>query len=281
LYNFFYIDVSAFVKTKRINTNQYRQIYMKKDVMVGYPCYDGKAEVGSIGPIYQAATSKDNPVKQIQYLNGDSLVSRARNKIAERFLASDCEYLMFIDNDILFQPEDITRLRAYGRDIVGGVYLKKKLPYSAVANRNIATDDVTGLLEMAEIGTGFMMISRRAFERIIEEFGTELQYKAENDETVGAYYDFFRVGVNSEGRYLSEDYFFCELARKVGIKVWLDSGILVKHKGHAVYPFDDNTFLEACADFIEKYNPAVPIDPALLNRIEAAIISQREERGWI
>lgn len=254
---------------------------MKKDVMVGYPCYDGKAEVGSIGAIYQAASSASNPVRQIQYLNGDSLVSRARNKIAERFLASECEYLMFIDNDILFQPEDIAMLRSYERDIVGGTYLKKTLPYQPVANSYLGTCEQSGLYEMAEIGTGFMMIKRSTFEKIIELHGESLSYRPENDESKGVYYDFFRVGVNDDGRYLSEDYFFCELARKCGLKVWLDPAILVKHKGHATYPFDDDKFLKACADFIVKYNTDVELDRNAIDLIDRAIEHQRRSRGWI
>lgn len=255
---------------------------MIKDVMVGYPCYDGKADIGSIGPIYQAAYDPKNPVKQIQFLNGDSLVSRARNRIAERFLASDCQYLMFIDNDILFQKDDITRLRAWEKDIVGGVYLKKKIPYAAVANRHVGTDPDTGLFEMQEIGTGFMMIHRRVFERIVEWFGSELYYEPASDEPQeGKYYDFFRVGVSKHTKqYLSEDYFFCEYARKVGFKVWLDSGIMVKHKGGGVFPFDDEQFLEASADFIQKYSTEIGMKRSLLDAVERAVNFQKEARGW-
>lgn len=255
---------------------------MEKDIMVGYPCYDGKADISSLGAIYSCAWSSDSPVKQIQFLNGDSLVSRARNRIAERFLASDCQYLMFIDNDILFQPEQITQLRKWCKDIIGGVYLKKKLPYAPVANTCYGVHPDTGLNEMAEIGTGFMMIHRRVFERLIELRGNELRYKSASDEADGEYFDFFRVGVSPITRqYLSEDYFFCEMARQAGFKVWLDPTIMVKHKGGGIFPFDDEEFLEASADFLSKYNPEVPMKRSLLDAIERAVDEQKEARGWI
>jgi hypothetical protein len=254
---------------------------MEKDIMVGYPCYDGKADIGSLGAIYQCAYAQNSPVKQIQFLNGDSLVSRARNRIAERFLASDCEYLMFIDNDILFQPADITRLREWNKDIIGGVYLKKKLPYAPVANTCYGTDPETGLSEMAEIGTGFMMIHRRVFERLINLRGNQLRYEPAGDELPGNYYDFFRVGVSPVTKqYLSEDYFFCEMARLAGFKVLLDSGIMVKHKGGGIFPFEDEQFLEASADFIAKYSTEMPMKRSLLDAVERAVNAQKEARGW-
>jgi hypothetical protein len=50
---------------------------------------------------------------------GDSLVSRARNRLAADFLESDCTHLLFIDSDIVFEPEDIIRLLENGPLEVG------------------------------------------------------------------------------------------------------------------------------------------------------------------
>lgn len=250
---------------------------MKKDITIGYPCYDGKAETQSLQTIFQCMNHPDSHVAGIQYLNGDSLISRARNKIAKYFLDTDKKYLLFIDNDIIFQPADIEQLRSHDKPIVGGVYFKKKIPYEPVANTCLAIEG--DLHEMAEIGTGFMMIRRDVFEQIIE-MHPELAYRNENDEVKGTYYDFFRVGVNPHGRYLSEDYFFCELARSCGFKVYLDTSVIVQHKGHAIYPFDDTTFLKASADLLMKYNTAVEMDESLLQDIHEAVKHQAEARGW-
>ncbi len=43
-------------------------------------------------------------------------------------------------------------------------------------------------------------------------------------------YDIFKVGIFN-GEYLSEDYFFCKLCRKLGYKVYVDLFIKVRHNG--------------------------------------------------
>lgn len=240
---------------------------MKKDVMIGYPCYDGRAEVEAVQLIMQCAMSPDSPVAQAQMLNGDSLVTRARNKIAFHFLKSKCEYLLFIDSDILFTPADIARLRSHEKRIVGGVYFKKKLPYQAVANRHLGDED--GLMAMGEIGTGFIMIHRSVFEDMITK-SPEITYKNESDEQDGQYYDFFQVGVH-DGRYLSEDYFFCTMAAQLGIKSYLDPNTLVRHVGRAIYPFKDEDLLDGALDLIENWHPEMELDVVRFNKLKTAI----------
>lgn len=247
---------------------------MKKDVIIGYPCYDGKAEVQAMQTMMQCYFHPETPVAGIQYLNGDSLVTRARNRIVHKFLKTTMEYLLFIDNDIIFAPKDILNLRHREKDIIGGVYFKKDLPYKPVANRQLSQDG--DLFEMAEIGTGFMMIRRNVFLKIQEMFPDHF-YKNEGDETEGQYYDYFRVGV-FDGRYLSEDYYFCQLARKAGFKVWLDGTVLVKHIGRGEYPFPDDKYLWGAADLLMKYNPSEPLDMKILDAIEEGVNYQRENR---
>jgi hypothetical protein len=42
-------------------------------------------------------------------------------------------------------------------------------------------------------------------------------------------------------RFLGEDWAFCELARELGFKVWLDPSIRVAHSGRYFYTVDDLT----------------------------------------
>jgi AmiR/NasT family two-component response regulator len=43
----------------------------------------------------------------------------------------------------------------------------------------------------------------------------------------------------AEGIFLSEDYAFCENARKVGVKAYIDTGIQLGHIGEYVYTLKD------------------------------------------
>lgn len=250
---------------------------MTKDVVIGYPCYDGRAEIQAMQVNMQCLYAQDTPVASIQYLNGDSLVTRARNKVVHKFLHNTkFEYLLFIDSDIIYQPSDIVKLRANNKPICGGIYFKKKLPYSPVCNRSIEQDGK--LHKMMETGTGFLMIHREVFETIAKA-EPEHHYKNEGDEEAGTYYDYFRVGVVEE-RYLSEDYYFCHLARKYGYDIWLDTSIYVKHMGRATYPFKDYDLLNGASHLLQSYSTDAELDEKIVDKMQKAIDHQRGSRGW-
>lgn len=246
-----------------------------KDIVIGYPCYDGRAEVQAMQTIMQCLYSTDVPVCNVQYLNGDSLVTRARNKVVHNFLTkTDHPYLLFIDSDIIFQPGDIVTLRNNNKKVCGGIYFKKKLPYAPVCNSSISQHGK--LHKMKEIGTGFQLIHREVFETI-KKAEPEFHYKNEGDEEAGQYYDFFRVGI-VDGRYLSEDYYFCHLARKHGYDIWLDTSIYVKHVGKATYPFKDYDLLNGASHLLKSYSTDAELDQKILDRMQDAIDHQKKER---
>ena len=44
-------------------------------------------------------------------------------------------------------------------------------------------------------------------------------------------YDFFNCTIDSNGRYLTEDWSFCRSVRKIGKKVWADLSVDLEHSG--------------------------------------------------
>ena len=53
----------------------------------------------------------------------ESLVHRARNVAVGRFLQkTDCEYFMFIDADVHFDPPAVVRLLKFGHDLSVACY---------------------------------------------------------------------------------------------------------------------------------------------------------------
>ena len=237
---------------------------MIKDVMIGFPAYDNRTECEIAQELYTAVNDPNCCVGHIQYYNGDSLIPRGRNKIAKMFLDSEFKYLMFIDSDIKFHRSQINQLRAHDKGIVGGVYLKKTLPYQPVMNCKIA--DEGELSVMREIGTGYMMI-RRDVLGAIKEFWPEHNYTPDDDEPAGGnYHDWFRVGVKN-GRYLSEDYFFCQLAGELGIKTYLDQTIMVEHWGKMKFPMRDEMLVDGMAMLAKQWAPSAPIDESMAKKI--------------
>jgi hypothetical protein len=59
----------------------------------------------------------------IEFCKNDSLVSRARNNLVARAMSnSKMTHILFIDNDITWEPMDILKLLISDKQLVGGVY---------------------------------------------------------------------------------------------------------------------------------------------------------------
>ena len=105
-------------------------------------------------------------------------------------------------------------------------------------------------VEVLEIGTGFMMVKRDVFDDWREAF-PQFHYKPDHnrsqffkgDRYIHAYFDTvidndaYMPGGESGGsdRYLSEDYMFCQLSRKIGKKIFLCPWMKLGHFGSYVF----------------------------------------------
>lgn len=231
------------------------------------PSHDGKFffnYVNSLLNFYQQALANGLPV-QFLLMQGESLITRARNNCVAQFLANpEWTHLVWIDSDIGFQPEAIFRLLLSDYDIAAGVYPLKTdhwpedgLPEGMTAQQfsnmyqrytvnarnkdnaeklefNIQED---GFLELSEAPTGMMCIKRDVFLRMMAQY-PELQYVPDSLGLVdqGLHYRFFDVMVDPDTkRYLSEDYYFCRLWENMGGKVYVDALSNLTHQGTKVY----------------------------------------------
>lgn len=173
---------------------------------------------------------------------GDSLVSRARNTLTAEFLRSDCTHLLFIDSDLIFSPDQVARLLSHDKEVAAGFYPKKQdgaLRWVCNANLDETEADENGLQEVRYMGTGFLMVKREVFTKMLSEFRREMEYNPDHAPH-RTEWDFWAVGPykfdNGLTRYLSEDWYFCQRWLDMGGKVFADTRIICRHIGHAVYP---------------------------------------------
>ena len=115
-------------------------------------------------------------------------------------------------------------------------------------------------LEVLEIGTGFMMVKREVFEKFADAY-PHLRYKPDHvgqanfdgSRYIHAYFDTVIdtkesiTGGGSE-RYLSEDYMFCQMWRKMGGRIYLCPWMKTQHIG--TYAFSGN--MPAVAQYTGK-----------------------------
>ena len=233
----------------------------------------------------QTVMMKYNIEIKFSFLFNESLITRARNYLVDEFLRSDYTHMMFIDSDIHFDPNDVIALMALDKDVIGGPYPKKSINWSNVADtarrhpdlnprelENLVGEYVFNVvkgtqqfqvsepLEVMEIGTGHMMIKRQVFEKLAEAF-PNIKYKPDHvgqahfdgSRYIHAYFDTVidtadsYIGGGSD-RYLSEDYMFCQMWRKIGGQVHLCPWMKIAHIG--TYQFLGN--MPAVAQYVGK-----------------------------
>ena len=69
----------------------------------------------------------------IEFCRNDSLVSRARNNLVARAMNNPkMTHIMFIDNDITWEPMDILKLIISDKNLVGGVYPLKRYNWESI-----------------------------------------------------------------------------------------------------------------------------------------------------
>ena len=222
---------------------------------------------------------------KFSFLFNESLITRARNYLVDEFLRTDYTHMLFIDSDIHFNAQDVIALLALDKDVIGGPYPKKSMNWGNIAQaarsqpnldpkelENLVGEyvfnvvkgtqqfQVTEPLEVMEIGTGYMMVKREVFDKMKDEYPT-IRYKPDHvgqanfdgSRYIHAYFDTVIdtkesiVGGGSD-RYLSEDYMFCQMWRKMGGQIYLCPWMKTQHIGS--YAFTGN--MPAVAQYTGK-----------------------------
>jgi hypothetical protein len=160
----------------------------------------------------------------------NSLIYDAREYIANEFLKSQNEYLMFIDSDMTFHPQSIDFLLRHQKEFVTAKAFKRVKPYQPcfytkveyidnVPNLETPVQYGEGLLPIEGAGLACALISRTAFEKIQSPY----------------FFPYPNVG---------EDLTFCLKLKEAGVKMYCDTTLQFGHLGY-VEIFEK--------DFVEEY----------------------------
>jgi hypothetical protein len=211
-----------------------------------------------------------------------SLINRSRNELVSLFLENPHNtHLLFIDSDIFdFDKGCLERIILSGRDVVGGIYptkqihkdrlklLYKNFPdsdhkeiFSSCYQYNINIDkslfavneeakNNDGFLSVSQLATGLLLIKRTVFDKMIEAY-PERKYSPYPDQKEfqsGNLYNFFDSYIDKEtNEYLSEDYGFCKLWKKLGGEIYADSKSKLSHAGTFDY---EGSFIDMVNKFV-------------------------------
>jgi hypothetical protein len=252
-----------------LNLEQLRQ----KKLFIATPMYGGQCHGSYTKAVADLMTvcTKYGIDARLFFIFNESLITRARNYLADEFIRSDMDYLFFIDSDIHFEAQDVLVMMHHAvnnpeMEILCGAYPKKTISWEKIkmavdkgfADKNpnvldefvgdyvfnpidgVTTFRIDTPIQVKEGGTGFMLIQRSAFAKMDVAY-PELLYKPDHVRTknfdgsreIMAYFD--TVIDPKSKRYLSEDYMFCQWARNAGSQVWMLPWIKLKHAGNYIF----------------------------------------------
>lgn len=168
----------------------------------------------------------------------------AANHLVRALLATNADSLLFVDDDMVFAPDALEKLRSnpknFDADVVFGFCTHRTLPPHAVVMqlldqpplpvsllgerygtmRDIENNAVIGV---DAVGLAFTLVKREVFEKLLGKYGA-------------LYTSWFQWGPHTEG----EDVFFSRSCRDLGLHLTVDTNVKIGHVGRYTFTWDDH-----------------------------------------
>ena len=146
-----------------------------------------------------------------------SMLPEARHGIVKEAIDSGCTHLLWIDSDMVFQPDLLNVLLSHNLPAVGVNYVRRGLPTRPTATAIeggllYTTDESEGLAEVQHLGFGCFLTDIRVYNEIDLPFFQ------------------FEVMTKKFG-FRGEDVYYCNKMRDMGIKIFCDQH-LSRQIGH-------------------------------------------------
>lgn len=154
------------------------------------------------------ATSMKSGIGVEYELRGHSLVYDAREQAAKYFLESDCDYMLFLDSDMVPPADMLIKLIEHDKDIVSALAFRRVPNYEPCIFKDdmeFYLDYPKGLIEVAGVGMACTLIKREVFEKVPQPW-------------------FMPTA-------LGEDLSFCKRATDAGYKIFCDTNLICGHVG--------------------------------------------------
>jgi hypothetical protein len=162
-----------------------------------------------------------------------SYIPHNRELIAKEAVRLDADYVLYIDTDMTFPADALTKLLSRNKEIIGVMYNYKGTPPRPTAKLDPKYKDECKVIEKngevfgsitdetkpfrcRAVGTGFFIIKVSVLKKLERPYFTFIP-ETENNEVVG------------------EDVYFCDKAREAGYEIWCDPTIKIGHIGLMIF----------------------------------------------
>jgi hypothetical protein len=193
-------------------------------IMVGIPTSE-MARQAIFYDFYNTLVRPDGTL--CMFAHGQS-PARNRNLIIETALEHNCTHILFLDDDLQFKPDTLTRLLERDKDIVCGYYLMRNYPHAPILFSEALEDGrcrtmfpkdgvEPGLVKMVATGLGCALIKTEVFRDLEKPW--------------------IRLGELEKDHWCDDIGFFRRVRDLNKYEMWCDLSIVCGHMGTvAVYP---------------------------------------------
>jgi len=197
-------------------------------------------------------------------------------QICNKFLGEGWDYLLYTGDDITFPPHALDRMIAHNKDIVAGLCTWKSPPYWTTGAMEcddgrlrlvLITPEMVqqrALLQVDAVGSGFMLISRKALEAVDDYFRNRLYPAIPEEFRWAAPPPYFPVTYNPQfNTNTGSDFSFCKAATRAGCEIFLDCGVVCGHRWEYEFSVEDHwRWLDNYTfNTTEPPYPGAPLDP--------------------
>jgi len=169
----------------------------------------------------------------------------ARNRIVQNAIEKNCDYLFFIDADMVFPPDTLLKLFSHEVDFVNALAFRRIKPHYPCIFKWIEEDGAYstvqysgGLQEVDATGMPCVLIDMKIFKKMKEVWPNRPWY-------------YYRDNT------FSSDITLCENARKLGYKIMIDTDLKIGHIGEEIV-IDEQFYLSHLdEDERKKHNEGI------------------------
>jgi len=199
-------------------TNHYLEIFQDKKILIAIPT-DKYISPETFKSIYDLNIPHGYKT-HFQYFYGYR-IDQVRNLIAN--WAKDYDYLFSVDSDIVLPNDTLEKLLRADKDIVSGLYVQRNDDnvleiFTNTKDRRIKYEEIKDkeLYEVEGVGFGCVLIKSDVIRNI-------------------SYPHFLYKHALDHNNTYSEDVYFCDKARELNYKIFVDTTILCDHIGTKEY----------------------------------------------
>lgn len=159
-------------------------------------------------------------------IESGTLVYMARDRLAGKAVNQKFTHVLWLDSDMVFEPEIVEDLQFCGKDFVTGIAHGRRKPFTSCLFKNIdlnhlelwkLEDYPAEAFEVAGCGMACCLMSTEVIKQVMINCGT-------------AFNPIMQYG---------EDISFCKRAHDLGFKIYAEPAVRLGHIAHiAIYPDD-------------------------------------------